>query len=741
MLHRVLAWAVLAVLAGSPGAAQFVVCPAHACMLAGETHTFRVREATGQGTVPGLPGALLPPGDWSWRIPDGGAGLLDEATGAFTAPALDQPATVRIQARYRPCPEVAGEALLLILPHEVFHLMDKVFPEWIDPYSSALPFLDPVTKRRSADGRRIAARKIESSPGPATSHGYGMPFTLTWTPMAGNQLLTLVQGNETLRLEASGQAAQDLTLTGNVRHCTVEGLLPPAEPGGLWRSEVQTFTHQVVGVVPLAGNAVAEPGHADGLGVSARFREPFGLARIFLKDGAGEYLPAFLVTDPQSHVVRAVSAEGDVLTPFGRPGEAGHRDATGPGVLKRLAASLCRKAVRASQVALFNRPTFLLPRILYAQQDDGTWGRTWSCYLADSGNHVLRLLHQDGTTATLAGSPGRAGHRDAPRMSRALFNNPQGLAVDGDGTLYVADQGNRVIRRITREGRVETLAGSPGQAGSADGAGSAARFTRLMGLAYNDLREDPALFAVDGHAIRRISLPGGEVTTVVGRVDTPGHVQVQGGTLEDRRQALRQPCLDNPCGILRCDPDLFGIADSGNNVVRSWVLSKALLRTVAGDPLLKETRWGLLRFGLEVPLDERYAGCSAPRTLVESGGGSYLVTTGCCLGDLVLPRDLKNMKVTMEPQGPVRAAEPCAIRFLSADADGGHGIGSRTFQYTMDFMEADGTRAERVTGEGITGTTVTGQGTFHQPGGGSVIVRCVTEQGISAGARHPVLVE
>ena len=163
------------------------------------------------------------------------------------------------------------------------------------------------------------------------------------------------------------------------------------------------------------------------------------------------------------------------------------------------------------------------------------------------------------------------------------------------------------------------------------------------------------MFAVDGHAIRRISLPGGEVTTVVGRVDTPGHVQVQGGTLEDRRQALRQPCLDSPCGILRCDPDLFGIADSGNNVVRSWVLSKALLRTVAGDPLLKETRWGLLRFGLEVPLDERYAGCSAPRTLVESGGGSYLVTTGCCLGDLVLPRDLKNMKVTMEPPGPVRA--------------------------------------------------------------------------------------
>src|SRR5471032_1340058 len=60
--------------------------------------------------------------------------------------------------------------------------------------------------------------------------------------------------------------------------------------------------------------------------------------------------------------------------------------------------------------------------------------------------------------------------------SDARFNAPQGIAVDVNGVLYVADTENHVIRKITPDGTVTTLAGTAGLSGGADGAGSAARF-------------------------------------------------------------------------------------------------------------------------------------------------------------------------------------------------------------------------------------------------------------------------
>ena len=55
----------------------------------------------------------------------------------------------------------------------------------------------------------------------------------------------------------------------------------------------------------------------------------------------------------------------------------------------------------------------------------------------------------------------------------ARFNQPQGLAVDGTGNVYVADTANGTIRKITPDGLVSTLAGTAGLSGSADGAGCA----------------------------------------------------------------------------------------------------------------------------------------------------------------------------------------------------------------------------------------------------------------------------
>ena len=96
-------------------------------------------------------------------------------------------------------------------------------------------------------------------------------------------------------------------------------------------------------------------------------------------------------------------------------------------------------------------------------------------YVGDQTNHVIRKITRDNRVSTLAGLAMRAGAADGQGTS-ARFNNPMGVAVDAAGNVYVADRGNHAIRKITPSGAVSTLAGSLGVSGSADGTGSAARF-------------------------------------------------------------------------------------------------------------------------------------------------------------------------------------------------------------------------------------------------------------------------
>lgn len=97
---------------------------------------------------------------------------------------------------------------------------------------------------------------------------------------------------------------------------------------------------------------------------------------------------------------------------------------------------------------------------------------------------TIRRVSADGRVTTLAGRSGERGHRDGP-ASQALFYDPQGLATDGAGNVFVADGRNNVIRRIAPNGVVTTLAGAPGEEGLADGRGGAARFNWPRALAMD----------------------------------------------------------------------------------------------------------------------------------------------------------------------------------------------------------------------------------------------------------------
>ncbi|WP_291271886.1 hypothetical protein [Geothrix sp.] len=115
-----------------------------------------------------------------------------------------------------------------------------------------------------------------------------------------------------------------------------------------------------------------------------------------------------------------------------------------------------------------------------------------------------------GAPATLAGVPDQVGSADGVGAS-ALFNGPRGLAVDAAENIYVADTGNHTIRMVTPQGQVSTLAGSPGMTGRIDGTGVSARFLRPSGLVVD---ASGSLLVVDsGNGAIRSITPGGVVTT------------------------------------------------------------------------------------------------------------------------------------------------------------------------------------------------------------------------------------
>ncbi len=148
----------------------------------------------------------------------------------------------------------------------------------------------------------------------------------------------------------------------------------------------------------------------------------------------------------------------------------------------------------------------------------GVLDSTGNLYIADAGNHVVRRVSSSGVVTTIAGVPGIAGFADGP-ANMAKFNQPRGIAIDAAGDLLVSDYRNHVIRKITRTGQVLTIAGAPGISGTSDGSGSSARFTYPSGLAVTS---DGSVFVADSgnHVIRQIS--NGIVSTLAGEKRYPG---------------------------------------------------------------------------------------------------------------------------------------------------------------------------------------------------------------------------
>ncbi len=248
-------------------------------------------------------------------------------------------------------------------------------------------------------------------------------------------------------------------------------------------------TGDAIGVVTFAGVAGSRD-LVDGVGSVARFNRAVGVAA----DGLGNVY----VADTGNNMIRKISAAGSVTSLAGVPGSVGAADGAGTA-------------------AQFNGPSGV------AVDASG------NVYVADQGNHTIRKISINAGTGaisvtTLAGAAGSRGSTDG-RGSDARFNYPRGLAMDAGGNVYVADQSNCTIRKITinavtGEVVVSTLAGSASVYGANDGIGSAAQFNNPSGVAVDGSGN---VFVADSfnRSIRRIS-PTGRVTTVAGTVASGG---------------------------------------------------------------------------------------------------------------------------------------------------------------------------------------------------------------------------
>jgi hypothetical protein len=304
-----------------------------------------------------------------------------------------------------------------------------------------------------------------------------------------------------------------------------------------------------IGLLELLAGGLGETGFDDGVGATARFDYPQGVAR----DGAGN----LFVADSANFTIRkVVLTTGEVTTFAGSPGQWGSSD--GAGVAARFYSPQSIASDGAGNLFVTDRRT------------------------------IRKVVIATSEVTTLAGSSGQDGRTDGVGAA-ARFYNPQGIASDRAGSLFVVEAG-AVRKVVVATGEVSTLVGPPGQAGSSDGTGTAAGFGYLSGITA-DGAGNLYVADLDNHTIRKVVIATGEVTTLAG---SPG----QAGSSDGTGGAAR---FSAPRGIASDGAGNLFVAESGNHTVRRVVLSTLQVTTVVGSPGRVGVVIGPLPAGLREP--------------------------------------------------------------------------------------------------------------------------------------------
>jgi hypothetical protein len=272
-------------------------------------------------------------------------------------------------------------------------------------------------------------------------------------------------------------------------------------------------------IATVAG--IGDPGYTGdgGLAINAQLDEPTGVAAV--ADGG------FVVADRSNSVIRRVDGEGRISTIAG-VGKAGFSGDDG----------------RAKDAAL-NLPRTVTP------VGNGTY------LIADTGNHRIRRISQAGTISTVAGT-GVAGYSgDGGAATEARLDTPTDVERTGDGGFLIADRENDLVRHVSPDGRITTVAGIPpgGPVGPPEAATSIALNQPISVAPAGD---GGFVVAEAGH-IRRV-FPDG-TTQVVAGVGRPGYSARRTGVATAMGLAY-------PTAIAAPGDGSFLIADAGNDRIR-----------------------------------------------------------------------------------------------------------------------------------------------------------------------------
>lgn len=399
-------------------------------------------------------------------------------------------------------------------------------------------------RKITVDGRVSTMAGLPGSSGSADGTGEAARFDYPQGIAVDNSGNVYVAdtGNNTVRKIASTGIVS--TLAGSAgRIGSVDGAGPAArftQPQGIAVDSVSnvyvsnTLSHTIrkinpAGVVSTLAGSATQSGSTDGMGGTARFNGPQGIAA----DGGRNVY----VADTNNHTIRKITPDGFVTTLAGWAHSTGSADGN-------------------NNAARFNGP------------ESVTVDSGGNVYVADSGNNTIRKITPGGFVSTLSGLANTRGSTDG-NVSAPRFDHPKGVALDSAGNVYVADTTNNTIDKITPTGVVNSLAGSAGTIGDVDGAGSAAQFNRPEGVAVDSAGN--VYVADTGNFIIRKITPSGVVTTLAGDSHYIGSDDGVG----------RAARFHSPAGVAVDNAGNVYVGDTGNHTIRK-ITPNGTVTTLAG---------------------------------------------------------------------------------------------------------------------------------------------------------------
>jgi len=329
----------------------------------------------------------------------------------------------------------------------------------------------------------------------------------------------------------------------------------------------------VVSTLAGSGNGT----YADGIGTSASFFDPQGIA----VDTFGNVY----VADSENHRIRKITPSGIVTTLAGS-GNGAYADGIGTTASFYHPARLTVDAYgnvfvgdtdnnRIRKISPSGVVTTLAGSGIGAYADGNTTAASFykphgvavdasgNVFVADKNNHRIRKITASGSVTTIAGS-GTATFDDGFGSS-ASFYNPTGVAVSASGNLYISDENNHRIRKITPTGLVTTIAGS-GNFSFSNGIRDAASFSRPSGISI-DRSENLYVADIENNRIRKITMAG-VVTTLAGNTFSDGPSDVS--------------TYYNPHGVAVDDAGNVYVADTRNSRIRK-ISPEGVSSTIAGS--------------------------------------------------------------------------------------------------------------------------------------------------------------